>query len=95
MSQSFSMGDAVKVFNIKTDECYGEFTFLKIENNILFVQSANGLVQHGDLPLLRLEPVNCECQHEWKRLDLFRTTEFHCTKCPAMRPFDKEKDEAA
>lgn len=35
------------------------------------------------------------CTHEWRRLDLFRTTEFHCTKCPAMRPFDKEKDEAA
>lgn len=36
-----------------------------------------------------------ECSHEWKRLDLFRTTEFHCAHCNAMRPFDIEKDEAA
>ena len=36
-----------------------------------------------------------KCNHNWKRLDLFRTTEFHCAKCSAVRPFDKEKDEAA
>jgi len=33
--------------------------------------------------------------HDWKRVDLFRTTEFHCKCCPAVRPFDKEKDEAS
>ncbi len=35
------------------------------------------------------------CDHEWKRLDLFRTTEFHCKHCATVRPFDIEKDEAA
>lgn len=35
------------------------------------------------------------CEHQWKRINLFRTDEFHCTKCPAIRPFDIEKDEAA
>ena len=35
------------------------------------------------------------CDHQWKRLDLFRTTEFHCTLCPCVRPFNIETDEAA
>lgn len=34
------------------------------------------------------------CDHDWKRLDLFRTTEFCCTKCSTTRPFDKERDAA-
>jgi hypothetical protein len=34
------------------------------------------------------------CDHDWKRLDLFRTTEFCCTKCPATREFDRERDSA-
>ena len=35
-----------------------------------------------------------ECQHEWKRIDLFMSTEFHCIHCTVTRPFDIEKDAA-
>lgn len=91
-SPNFSKGDKIKVFNINTDECYGTFIFEKINGGILYAEG-NGQIQQGDMRMLRLE--TAECTHEWKRVTMFRHDEFCCRLCPAVRPFNKETDEAA
>lgn len=101
--KNLKKGDKFHAYDIETGTALGGYVFNEwvwIDGfqhayctSISDANRPGGRVYKADLRQFIL--TKHTCQHEWKRLDLFRTTEFHCKHCPATRAFDKEKDEAA
>lgn len=88
-------GMVVRLFDNRNGGDLGLFIFEHQvdELTIQVVEQRSGSICPGCINLLGVQFL--ECDHEYKRIKLFRTDEFHCTKCPHVRPFDIEKDEAA
>lgn len=88
-------GMKIRFFDNRSGQDQGVFFFNRqLDENILIVnRESDGLELPGDMRLLSVQFL--ECPHDWKRIKLFRTDEFHCKLCPAVRAFDIEKDEAA
>jgi hypothetical protein len=87
--KNLKKGDKVTIYNADNKERLGSYTF------DYFTSDTIELVGGSFAFLSEVIVLLAGCQHEWKRIDLFRTTEFHCKHCPVVRPFDIEKDEAA
>jgi hypothetical protein len=93
-------GDKVLIFDAN-GHCLGRFVFSHFENDgledIIQCKSDNfgSMGEDCFVGLTHVIIKRAECAHQWKRLDLFRTTEFHCKLCAAIRPFNIEMDEAA
>ena len=79
------ISDDGKIVDVEGLDSRGNAHVYKDYNASLFylvgTDGIDVLIEHGR-----------EHVHEWKRITLFRTDEFCCTKCSAVRPFDKEKD---
>lgn len=91
----FKRGMKVKFFDNRDGTPQGTFYFVSFvdDHTLLARREDTSNEVPGDMRLLYVEFL--ECVHQWQRLDLFRTTEFCCKLCPAVRPFNIETDEAA